>query len=168
MPPRAGRGCGTRPRRRPPTGRAEARRTRAAGPRPHGRRERDVPRQVFLDPAAREMYTDREAVAAEVVGCLRLDAGRHPDDGELSAPIGELSVKSEHFRRLWADHEVKERTQGVKRISQPTAGELTLPYETPTLPGDPDQPLVVCTPEPGSPTAERLSVPSWTASSPRE
>lgn len=61
------------------------------------------------------MYTDREAVAAEVVGCLRLDAGRHPDDSELSALIGELSVKSEHFRRLWADHQVKKKTHGASR-----------------------------------------------------
>ncbi|MEJ8635463.1 helix-turn-helix transcriptional regulator [Streptomyces sp. NPDC006475] len=129
-------------------------------------RERNVPRQVFLDPAARDVYTDWEAVAAEVVGYLRLDAGRHPDDEELSALVGELSVKSEHFRRLWADHQVKEKTHGVKLVSHPVVGELTLPYETLTLPGDPDQLLVVYTPEPGSPTAERLSVlASWTASS---
>ncbi|WP_327683497.1 helix-turn-helix transcriptional regulator [Streptomyces sp. NBC_00467] len=129
-------------------------------------RERNVPRQIFLDPTAREMYTDWEAVAAEVVGYLRLDAGRHPDDNELSALVGELSVKSEHFRRLWADHQVKEKTHGVKLVSHPVVGELTLPYETLTLPGDPDQMLVVYTPEPGSPTAERLSVlASWTASS---
>ena len=129
-------------------------------------RERNVPRQVFLDPAARDVYTDWEAVAAEVVGYLRLDAGRHPDDEELSSLVGELSVKSEHFRRLWADHQVKEKTHGVKLVSHPVVGELTLPYETLTLPGDPDQLLVVYTPEPGSPTAERLSVlASWTASS---
>lgn len=43
-------------------------------------------------------------------------------------------------------------------------GALVLPYETLTLPGDPDQHLVVYTPEPGSATAERIAVlGSWSA-----
>ncbi len=112
------------------------------------------------------MYPEWDAVAAEVVGFLRLDAGRHPDDRELTALVGELSMKSEQFRRLWADHQVKDKTHGVKRIAHAVVGELTLPYETLTLPGDPDQLFVVYTPEPGSPTAERLSMlASWTAAS---
>lgn len=60
--------------------------------------------------------------------------------------------------RLWADHEVKAKAYGVKQISHPVAGPLTLPYETLDVPGDPDQCLVVYTPEPGTESAERLAL----------
>lgn len=126
--------------------------------------ERNMPRQVFLEPAAREMYPEWAAVAAETVAYLRLDAGLHPTDRQLATLVGELSMRSEDFRRLWADHQVKAKTYGVKRILHPVAGELTLPYETLGLPGDPGQSLVVYTPEPGTETAERMALlASWAA-----
>ncbi|SCZ04880.1 Helix-turn-helix domain-containing protein [Streptomyces sp. 136MFCol5.1] len=125
---------------------------------------RNMPRQVFLEPAAREMYPEWAAVAAETVSHLRLDAGLHPTDRQLATLVGELSVRSEDFRRLWADHQVKAKTYGVKRIQHPVAGELTLPYETLALPGDPDQSLVVYTPQPDTETAERIALlASWAA-----
>ncbi|MEU2131911.1 helix-turn-helix transcriptional regulator [Streptomyces sp. NPDC018352] len=126
--------------------------------------ERNMPRQVFLEPAARELYPDWAAVAAETVAYLRLDAGLHPDDRRLATLVGELSLKSEDFRRLWADHQVKSKTGGVKRINHAVAGELVLPYETLGAAGDPGQSLVVYTPEPGSETAERIALlASWAA-----
>ncbi|MFF9816358.1 helix-turn-helix domain-containing protein [Streptomyces sp. NPDC014006] len=129
--------------------------------------ERCVPRQVFLDPAGRELYPEWHAVAAQTVAHLRLSAGLHADDPELCALVGELSVKSEDFRRLWADHEVAECARGVKKIHHPVTGLLTLPYETLSLPGDPDLTIVVYTPEPGSETAERLALlGSWTSAVP--
>ncbi|WP_330452465.1 MULTISPECIES: helix-turn-helix transcriptional regulator [unclassified Streptomyces] len=126
--------------------------------------ERNMPRQAFLAPGARELYPDWPAVAAETVAYLRLDAGLHPDDKELAALVGELSLKSEDFRRLWADHQVKAKTYGVKRMVHPVVGELTLPYETLAVPGEPELSLVVYTPEPGSETAERVALlASWSA-----
>ncbi|MGW1125024.1 helix-turn-helix transcriptional regulator [Streptomyces sp. NPDC002526] len=126
--------------------------------------ERNMPRQAFLAPGARELYPDWPAVAAETVAYLRLDAGLHPDDKELAALVGELSLKSEDFRRLWADHQVKAKTYGVKRMAHPVVGALTLPYETLAVPGEPDLSLVVYTPEPGSETAERIALlGSWAA-----
>ncbi|MER5528859.1 helix-turn-helix transcriptional regulator [Streptomyces sp. NPDC002677] len=126
--------------------------------------ERNIPRQVFLDPAAEDFYPDWAAVAAQSVANLRIDAGRHPDDPRMAALIGELSLKSADFRRLWADHEVKACAYGVKRIQHPVAGLLTLPYETLTVPSAPDQTLVAYTPERGSETAERLALlGSWKA-----
>ncbi|MEE1743679.1 MULTISPECIES: helix-turn-helix transcriptional regulator [unclassified Streptomyces] len=128
--------------------------------------ERNMPRQVFLEPAARELYPDWAAVAAETVAHLRLDAGLHPDDRKLATLVGELSLKSEDFRRLWADHQVKSKTYGVKRVAHPLVGELVFPYETLGAAGDPDQCLVVYTPEPGSETAERLALLAGRAAAP--
>jgi transcriptional regulator with XRE-family HTH domain len=127
-------------------------------------RNRNMPRRVFLDPDAASFYPDWATVAAETVAYLRLNAGRNPDDKRLTALIGEMCVKSAEFRRLWADRLVKEKTHGTRRIRHSVAGELDLGYEMLTLPGDPDQTIVVYTASPGSPTAERLSVlASWSA-----
>jgi transcriptional regulator with XRE-family HTH domain len=125
---------------------------------------RNQARYTFLDPGARDYFTDWPTVAAETVAHLRLYAGRRPGDRRLAALIGELSLDSDDFRRLWAGHQVKEKTHGVKRLRHPVAGDLDLGYETLALPGEPDQVLVVYTAPPESATAEKLAIlSSWTA-----
>ncbi|MFJ3790613.1 helix-turn-helix transcriptional regulator [Kitasatospora sp. NPDC090091] len=126
--------------------------------------EVNAARHTFLDPAAREFYPQWEAVAAETVSYLRLDAGRYPEDPKLAALVGELSVRSEEFRRLWADHQVREKTHGTKLIHHPLVGELDFGYETLAVNGAADQLLVAYTAPAGSPTAERLALlASWRA-----
>ncbi|MFJ6568136.1 helix-turn-helix domain-containing protein [Streptomyces sp. NPDC091292] len=124
--------------------------------------ERNWARLVFLDPAARDLFVDWDGKAADIVSTLRMDAGCYPDDPRLSALVGELSVKSDEFRRLWATHDVKEKGHGVKRLRHAVVGELTLPYESFRLADDPDQILVTYHAEPGSPSAEALRLlASW-------
>ncbi|MEU9038106.1 helix-turn-helix transcriptional regulator [Streptomyces sp. NPDC048352] len=129
--------------------------------------ERNLVRLVFLDPATAELYADWECRACEVVSNLRLYAGQNPDDERLSALVGELSVKNEEFRRLWAAHTVADKTHGVKRLRHPVVGELELAFETLTLPDDPAQFLVTYHAEPGSPSEDALRLlSSWTAPPP--
>ncbi|MFJ4471746.1 helix-turn-helix transcriptional regulator [Streptomyces sp. NPDC089424] len=132
-------------------------------------RDRNWARITFLDPASRRLFADWEAKAYDVVGQLRLWAGLHPDDGPLASLIGELSMKSEDFRRLWAAHDVKRKTHGLMRLSHPLVGELTLRYETLTLPGDQEQSLTTYHAGPGSPSAEALRLlASWGADASQE
>ena len=114
--------------------------------------ERNQARFVFFDPHARELYEDWAAVAADTVAMLRLDAGRYPDDPQLSALIGELSIRSGEFRRWWSDHKVHRRTTGSKGYHHPVVGDLTVQYQALHPAGDPDQILFVYTTEPGSPS----------------
>lgn len=124
--------------------------------------ERSVARRIFLDPEAHDFFVHWSAAASQCVAHLRHLAGHRQDDQRLTELVGELCVRSEDFRRLWVDHEVRECSHGVQRIRHPAVGVLTLPYETLTLTGDPEQILVVYTPEPGSETAERLALlGSW-------
>ncbi|MBV2356458.1 helix-turn-helix transcriptional regulator [Streptomyces sp. J2-1] len=124
--------------------------------------ERNWARMVFLRPAYRELFVDWEQKAIDVVCALRMDAGCWPDDPRLSALVGELSVKSEEFRRLWATHDVKEKSHGVKRLYHPLVGELSLHFESFRLTDDADQSLVTYHAEPGSPSAESLRLlASW-------
>ncbi|MET9493329.1 helix-turn-helix transcriptional regulator [Streptomyces sp. NPDC006552] len=130
--------------------------------------ERNWARLTFLNPDYRELFRDWEQKASDMVSYLRLYAGQHPDDPELSALVGELSVKSEEFRTLWATHDVKEKGHGVKRMRHPLVGELTLAYETLHLPDDDGQFLSVYHAEPGSPSAEALRLlASWGADATR-
>ncbi len=124
--------------------------------------QRNMAWQIFLDPATRELYTEWDRKAADIVAFLRLDAGRCPDDPKLAALVGELSVKSPEFRSLWAAHNVQDKGFGVKELHHPVVGPLTLSYETLVLPADQNQQLVTYHAEPGSPSAESLRIlASW-------
>ncbi|WP_374775529.1 helix-turn-helix transcriptional regulator [Streptomyces sp. NBC_01310] len=126
--------------------------------------ERNLVRLVFLDPATAELYGEWECRACEVVSNLRVYAGQHPDDEQLSALVGELSVKNEEFRRLWAAHTVADKTHGVKYLRHPLVGEMYLSFETLTLPDDPAQSLVTFHAAPGSASADALRLlASWDA-----
>lgn len=125
---------------------------------------RNVARQAFLDPAARSLYPQWEAVAAETVAFLHLDAGRHPSDPLLAEMIGELSIASPEFARMWAAQRVREKTSGAKVIRHPLVGVMELGYETLALPGESDQMLVTYTTPAGSPAHEALRLlASWSA-----
>ncbi|GHC67663.1 helix-turn-helix transcriptional regulator [Streptomyces violaceochromogenes] len=130
--------------------------------------ERNWARMVFLRPEYRELYLEWEQKASDMVGYLRMDAGCHPDDPRLSALVGELSVKSEDFRRLWAAHDVKEKSYGVKRMRHPLVGELALSFETFRLVDESEQSLITYHAEPGTPSAEALRLlASWGADATR-
>jgi len=126
---------------------------------------RNAGRHLFLNPAAHDFYPDWETVAAETVGVLRRDAGRYPDDPLTAALVGELSMKSEPFRELWARHDVRDKIHGHKLINHPVVGELKFDYESLAPPGDTDQLVITYTVEVNSPTDERLRLlASWQAS----
>ncbi|WP_307789375.1 MmyB family transcriptional regulator [Mycolicibacterium baixiangningiae] len=93
-----------------------------------------------------------------------MDAGRYPDDEELSTLVGELSIHSEEFRRWWSGYDVQRRTTGSKAYHHPLVGDLTVQYQALSPATDPDQILFVYTTEPGSPseTAMRL-LATWHA-----
>jgi transcriptional regulator with XRE-family HTH domain len=127
-------------------------------------RDRNIARLVFLNDVMRTIYVDWEGAARGIVANLHLYAGRHPHDPALAELIGELSVRDQDFRRWWADHDVFERTHGVKHLNHPVVGELFLGYEAFTPADDPEQTLGISTVEPDSPSAERLRLlASWTA-----
>ncbi|MEV7331941.1 helix-turn-helix transcriptional regulator [Micromonospora sp. NPDC093244] len=119
-------------------------------------RERNYTRWVLLDPGAREVYPEWATVAADVVGTLRLYAGRNPDDPQLNELVGELTIKSPQFRTWWHNHRVHERTHGTKHMVHPAVGPMTIRYEALALPGDDDQTLFIYTTDPGSSSHDNL------------
>ncbi|WP_405467944.1 helix-turn-helix domain-containing protein [Streptomyces canus] len=121
-------------------------------------RERNLSRLVFLSPAARDRFNDLEATMLDIVSVLRVEPGTHPEGTELAALIGELTERSNDFRRLWAGHHARRRGHGVQRLRHPVLGELTLSFEAMGLHGDPDQTLVTYHAEPGSTSRKAMSL----------
>ncbi|MEU7628686.1 helix-turn-helix transcriptional regulator [Nocardia sp. NPDC049220] len=115
-------------------------------------------RMVFLDAEARDLYPDWPNVAADTVASLRATAGTDLDDPRLTELVGELSLKSEQFRQLWARHDVRMKTAGTKRFRNPMVGELTLSYETFAVNGAPGQLLIAYHAEPGSASERSLAL----------
>jgi transcriptional regulator with XRE-family HTH domain len=127
------------------------------------RRERNYARWMFLDEDARALFADWEDQARTAVESLRLEVGRDPRDRATTELVAELREHSAEFDRWWEQHRVHQRTHGSKRLRHPLVGELTVEYETLTLPGDPDTTLFVYTTEAGSPSRRALDLlASWT------
>jgi transcriptional regulator with XRE-family HTH domain len=123
--------------------------------------ERNWARILFLQPDYRDLFVDWHQKAADTVSELRMDAGAHPNDPLLAALVGELSVKSEEFRQLWATHNVRGKCHGLQRLHHPLVGELDLHIDT-FITGDPDQTLLTYHAAPRSPSADGLRLlASW-------
>ena len=117
--------------------------------------------------ATRGLSSAREAARSlsDIVSQLRAEAGRSPDDRELTELIGELTTRSQQFSTLWATHNVRWHTTGTKRFHHPVAGDFILTYEGLALTGDPGQTLITFTAEPGSPSQQALTfLASWATS----
>ncbi|MGW6981950.1 helix-turn-helix transcriptional regulator [Streptomyces sp. NPDC054932] len=113
-------------------------------------------RHIFLEEAERGLYADWEKCTLDVVGHLRLAAGKYPDDPRLASLIGELAMGSERFRRLWARADVRARTHGRKAYRHPLVGVLELHQENFALPGESGMELLVLSAAPGSSAEDGL------------
>jgi hypothetical protein len=113
-------------------------------------------RMVFLHPRSREMYPDWDHIAEDTVSQLRADVGRYPEHGRAYRVMCELRDRSADFRKLWENQDVRDRDNGVKRVTHPEVGELVLTYEAFELPTDPGQRLCTYTAPIGSETDRKL------------
>ena len=121
-------------------------------------------RYTFLDSAARRFYPDWDLAADMSVANLRTAAGKDPHDKALHDLVGELSTRSDEFRRRWGAHNVRTHGSGVKHFRHHIVGDLTLAYESLDLRTEPGLTLTIYTAEPDSPTAHALTLlASWAA-----
>ncbi|MFK8905948.1 helix-turn-helix transcriptional regulator [Streptomyces sp. YS-3] len=103
----------------------------------------NIARHLFLEEAEGGLYADWDNCTLDVVGHLRLAAGKHPEDPRLASLIGELAMASERFRRLWARADVRARTHGHKTYRHPLVGLLELHQENFALPDEAGMELLV-------------------------
>ncbi|GAA0673785.1 helix-turn-helix transcriptional regulator [Streptomyces malaysiensis subsp. malaysiensis] len=116
----------------------------------------NIARHIFLEETERGLNVDWEKCTLDVVGHLRLAAGKYPEDPRLASLIGELAMGSERFRRLWARADVRARTHGRKTYRHPLVGLLELHQENFALPDESGMELLVLSAAPGSPAEDGL------------
>jgi len=122
----------------------------------HAEARPNLIKHIFCDPHMRELYEDWKTKTHDAVAYLRLVSGQRPGDARLTSLIGELSVNSQEFARLWAGHAVRQCRASVRGFLHPLVGGLMLNEEVMVLVQDEGQRLLVYTAEPGSPSEAGL------------
>ena len=121
-------------------------------------------RFTFLDSAARRFFPNFDLAADMTVANLRTAAGKDPHDKGLHDLVGELSTRSDDFRRRWGAHNVRTHGTGVKTFHHHAVGDLELAYESMDLRADPDLTMTLYAAEPASRTEDALRLlASWAA-----
>jgi transcriptional regulator with XRE-family HTH domain len=111
---------------------------------------------AFTEPEMRELHQDWEEMTARVVPYLRSVAGPDVDDPRLVELVGELSLRSDRFRTLWARQDVRHKSTGISLFTHPQVGRLELRYEKLLIPATDMQTLVTYHAQPGSESQESL------------
>ncbi|WP_285117250.1 helix-turn-helix transcriptional regulator [Leifsonia sp. fls2-241-R2A-40a] len=113
-------------------------------------------RSLFLDEEERALYPEWEQATAGLIASFRASIGSEVDDPRIAQLVGELSLGSEHFRRLWARHDVRGLGGGAARLDHPRLGMLHLSREKLPIGDSGGQLLVIYHAEPGSASAAAL------------
>lgn len=113
-------------------------------------------RSLFLDEDERALYPDWEQATAGLIASFRASIGSDVDDPRIAQLVGELSLRSEHFRRMWARHDVRGLGGGTARLNHPMLGMVELRREKLPIGDSGGQLLVIYHAEPGSATAAAL------------
>jgi transcriptional regulator with XRE-family HTH domain len=113
-------------------------------------------RSVFLDESERDLHPDWERATGGMVAAFRASLGTDVDDPRIVQLVGELSLASERFRRLWARHDVKALVGAPARLRHPEVGALELRLEKLSIGDSGGQLLVIYHAEPGSESARSL------------
>ena len=108
-------------------------------------RHRNLARLVFLEPDPWPARVSWESAALDAIGILRANASRDVHHRGLTEVMGELTLRSGEFCRLWASTERSVAAHGRRGFCHPAVGELELDFETLDVPGHPRYTLLVYT-----------------------
>ena len=120
---------------------------------PGGNRLRDV----FSDPAEQALFPNWEGAALALLAGFRRSIGTDIGDPRVIELVGELSLASPEFRRMWSRHDVGPRTGARLSLDHPQVGRLELDREKLAVTGTDGVMLVVYHPQPDTDCAEKLA-----------
>ncbi|MFJ5776231.1 helix-turn-helix domain-containing protein [Streptomyces sp. NPDC093094] len=115
-------------------------------------------RDVFLDPAEQDLFPDWKGAAAALLAGFREAVGTDTDDPRCIELVGELSLASPLFRKLWARHDVRPRGSATVCFQHPQVGDITLSREKLHITGTDGMMLVAFHPAPGTEDADKLTL----------
>lgn len=113
------------------------------------RDRRNMLHVLFHDDDSRLHCKGWEAMAPDYIGIFRAAIGHDPDDPRAVKIVGELSLRSSEFRRLWARNEVRDNVHGSKTIRHPRIGDIDVEWDAYPLRGMPGPMMIVFVPQSG-------------------
>lgn len=114
-------------------------------------------RDVFLDLDEREMFPQWERVTEFLVAVFRQSVGTDEDPRSVEL-VGQLSLASPRFRRLWARHDVHGKAGARLQLVHPVVGELDLNREKLIVGEAPNLTIAVYHADAGSSDADKLAL----------
>ncbi|MFC8098940.1 helix-turn-helix transcriptional regulator [Streptomyces sp. NPDC057363] len=118
----------------------------------------NVLRMLFLDPAAKFFHRNAVRARQRAVADLQQAAAGTPEDSRLLELVGELSVRSDEFRTLWARQYTRLPPYDVEHVHHSVVGDLELRHEALNIRSAPGQQLIILQAEPGSLSADGLAL----------
>lgn len=113
---------------------------------------------LFLDPGEQALCPNHELAMSHLVAGFRQSVGTDVDDPRVVQIVGELSLASEQFRRLWARHDVQVRVGTQTPMYHPQVGELMLYKDRLAVDASEGLVLVIYHAAPGTDSAEKLAL----------
>ncbi|MFC6010479.1 helix-turn-helix transcriptional regulator [Nocardia lasii] len=120
------------------------------------RDRRNMLHVLFHDDDSRLRCKGWEAMTLDYIGLFRAATGHDLSDPRAIEVVGELSLRSGEFRRLWARNEVRDNVHGAKTIRHPRIGDIDVEWDAYPLRGVPGPTMIVFVPAPGH--EDRLSL----------
>ncbi|MCC3765227.1 helix-turn-helix transcriptional regulator [Glycomyces sp. TRM65418] len=115
--------------------------------------------RLLFEEDSQQHFPDWEAVCShETVAQLRKMAALFPEDKEMTALIGDLTVEHRFFAELWAQAEVKDCNIGWVRFEHPMVGLLQLYKDQFRVADGSGQMLVTLTAAPGTDDYDKLAL----------
>ncbi|KAB8141285.1 helix-turn-helix domain-containing protein [Chloroflexia bacterium SDU3-3] len=113
--------------------------------------------RIFTDPESRAIHPHTwEQVAQKVLAEFRADSTPYMHEPWLQRLIADLQDASPEFRAWWPQHDIRAKSDSIKHIIHPLAGELKFEHTILQAVAAPGLKLMVYTPLPGTDTLERL------------
>ncbi|MFT3889722.1 MAG: helix-turn-helix transcriptional regulator [Arachnia sp.] len=113
---------------------------------------------VFFDPDERELFMDWEPATEGIVASFRQSIGTRINDRRCIEIVGQLSLASPRFRRLWGRHDIGGRRGAILRLRHPIVGELHLNREKLIVGEAQNLTVAIYHAEPGTEHAEKLAL----------
>ena len=108
--------------------------------------ERNTLRMLFVDPDAKTLYYDWEAVARLAVAGFRADVARAGAVTEVAAMVDELSRFSPAFKAIWQDNAVSKVSHTAKDMRHPSLGKMSFDVSNFAVDGRQDLTMMVFMP----------------------
>ncbi len=113
---------------------------------------------VFLDPPEEALHQDWDGITECYASSLRQAVGTDTEDPRFIELVGQLSLASPRFRKLWSRHDVGVQRGSLTRFIHPEVGALSLHRERLAISGTDGLTLVLYHAEAGSESAEKLAL----------